>query len=160
MLREQDAPGAITTKDCGRTWLLLRTERLAVRQVLKPSSNSADQLESLVLLIRDLLELNKGSQRIPAYSQRAEDWHCFSHGLAQVLDGSQLHVDGREIEGHHGDLVGQSTFHKASASAQQRGLRSAKVPEIAQQLTLLPGSAQEDESVLELLVELAGLEIE
>src|SRR6476660_7498492 len=113
-----------------------------------------------MFLVGDLLELDERPQSVPAYPQGVEDRHRLRHGLAQLLDRAQLHVDGREIERYDCDLIGQPALHDTPASPQESRVRRSQVPEVAQQLSLLPGGPQLDERVLELLVKLACLEIE
>src|SRR5262249_251571 len=83
--KEKVNPGVVATpgKEACRSGL--RAERLAVRQPLELGRDGADQFESLVLLVGDLLELEERSQGIPADPQGAKDRHRLRHGLPQLL---------------------------------------------------------------------------
>jgi len=53
----------------------------------------------------------------------------------------------------------QISFHEAFARLQERGLSGIEMPEVPEELTLLPAGPEEDEVVVELLVEVTSFEI-
>src|SRR5690349_24961020 len=75
-----------------------------------------DDLQRLLFLICELLELQKRGESLPTYPQSTEDGHGCGNDLLDLLDHSQFHIDGCQVEGDARDLVGEVPLQETCAS--------------------------------------------
>ena len=118
-----------------------------------------DDLQGLLLLSRGMLELEEHGQSLASHAQGGEDGDRFRDRLLEAVGPTQLYINPCEVKRHHGDLMCQISFHEAFARLQERGLSGIEMPEVPEELTLLPAGPEEDEVVVELLVEVTSFEI-
>src|SRR4051812_12247821 len=113
-----------------------------------------------MFLVGHLLQLDQRGEGFATDSEGPEDRHRLGYRLPDLIDGTQFDVYGGQVQGDHGHLVGKTPVQEALASTQQRPLCGTRMTELAEELAFLPGSSQEDQSILELFVEVPGLEVE
>src|SRR4051812_30782582 len=104
-----------------------------------------------------LLKPEEGGQDLPLHPQGAEDRHRLRQRLPQLVQLSQLPVDLAEVQADHRRLIGEPLLLEALARTKESGLRVPQMPDLPQELPLLPGGAEQDHRILTALIELSRL---